>query len=59
METGVIYDYYLKPIEIIAGQINSGFLYLYISYHFGKKYDAVLNREYRKDVRKNSRLSLN
>jgi len=55
LETGVIFDYYLKPIEIIAGQVNSAFLYLYICYNFGKKYDAVLNREYRKDQRKKSR----
>ncbi|HNQ67394.1 MAG TPA: hypothetical protein PKN32_03375 [Bacteroidales bacterium] len=59
LETGVIYDYYLNPIEIIAGQVNSNFLYLYISYHFGKKYDAVLNREFRKDQRKISRQSIN
>ncbi|HOZ29807.1 MAG TPA: hypothetical protein PLL66_02725 [Bacteroidales bacterium] len=54
LETGAIFDYYLNPIEIIAGQVNSTFLYLYICYNFGKKYDAALNREYRKDQRRKS-----
>lgn len=55
IETGVIFDTYLFPVEIMANQTNSNFLYLYISYHFGQKYDARLNREYRKDLKKEER----
>jgi hypothetical protein len=52
LETGVILDTYLLPVEIMAGQSNSSFLFLYISYHFGEKYDVRLNRDYRKGLKK-------
>lgn len=55
LETGIIIDTYLLPVEIMSGQTNSTFLYLYLSYHFGQKYDARLNREYRKDLMKEER----
>jgi hypothetical protein len=55
LETGAIFDSYLVPIEIMAGKENNFFLSLYLSYHFGKKYDANLNREYRKEQRKDQR----
>ena len=55
LETGVIFDSYLVPVEIIAGIQNSNFVSVYIAYHFGKKYDAILNKEYRKDQRKQER----
>jgi hypothetical protein len=55
LETGIILDAFLNPVEIMAGHQNNLFLNLYISYHFGKKYDAILNREYRKDQRKEKR----
>jgi hypothetical protein len=55
LETGVIFDTYLFPVEIMSNQNNSHFLYLYLSYHFGQKYDARLNREYRKDFMKEER----
>ena len=51
LETGVIIDAFLKPIEIMAGHQNNLYFNLYISYHFGKKYDASLNRDYRKEQR--------
>jgi len=57
LETGVIFDSYFKPVEIMAGKENSNFIYLYLSYHFGKKYDARLNRDYLKDQRKEGRNS--
>jgi hypothetical protein len=47
LETGCIYDFYLRPVEIMAGQESSNYLYLYISYIFGNKYDARINRDYR------------
>ncbi|MDD2387713.1 MAG: hypothetical protein PHP52_13130 [Bacteroidales bacterium] len=52
LETGVIFDSFLIPIEIMSGQESMVYLNLYIAYHFGKKYDANLNREYRKDQRR-------
>lgn len=52
LETGLIFDYYIRPIEIMAGKENSSFLLLYMSYHFGKKYNVQLNRDYRKEMRK-------
>lgn len=52
LETGVIYEKYFVPIEIMAGIKNSNFTNLFISYHFGRKFDAKLNREYRKEQRK-------
>jgi hypothetical protein len=55
LETGVIFDTYLIPVEIMANQTTTNFLYLYISYHFGEKFDARLNREYRKGLRKEER----
>ncbi len=55
LETGFIFDTFVKPIEIMAGQKYNIFLNLYICYHFGKKYDATLNREYRKDQRRQNR----
>lgn len=55
LETGVIFDSYLKPIEIMAGKESSNFLYLYLSYHFGAKYNPQINRDYRKSQRKEDR----
>lgn len=55
IETGVIFDTYLFPVEIMANQGNSHFLYLYLSYHFGEKYDVRLNRDYRKGLKKEER----
>ncbi len=55
LETGVMFDYYFRPVEIMAGHDNSNFLYLYIGYHFGTKYDARINRDYRKDQKKEAR----
>lgn len=52
LETGVILDSYLIPVEIMAGQESHIYVSLYIAYHFGKKYDYTLNREYRKDQRR-------
>ncbi len=52
LETGIILDAFIRPIEIMAGHQKNLYVNLYISYHFGKKYDADLNREYRKDQRK-------
>ncbi|NLB86152.1 MAG: hypothetical protein GX793_03725 [Bacteroidales bacterium] len=52
LETGIIYENYFLPIEIMAGQKHSNFLNLFISYHFGNKLDAKLNREFRKEQRK-------
>jgi hypothetical protein len=57
LETGIMFDYYIRPVEIMAGQESAGYLYLYIGYHFGTKYDARINRDYRKDQRKNYRRS--
>ncbi len=55
LEVGAVFDTYFIPIEIMAGQDNKNFLSIYISYHFGEKHDAILNREYRKDQRKQQR----
>ncbi|MDD2634820.1 MAG: hypothetical protein PHW82_04910 [Bacteroidales bacterium] len=52
LETGVIFDTFFTPIEIMAGQENMFYFNLYIAYHFGKKYDTNLNREYRKEQRR-------
>lgn len=54
LETGIQSDFYLKPIEIMAGEENKFFLSLFLSYKFGKKYDARLNREFRKEMKKNN-----
>lgn len=55
LETGAIIDTYFVPIEIMAGIKNNNFLYLYLSYSFGQKYDARLNRDFRRDQRKQNR----
>lgn len=55
LEAGAVFDTYFIPVEIMAGHNNNNFVSVYISYHFGKKYDAILNREYRKDQRKQQR----
>ncbi len=54
LETGIIMDAFLTPVQIMAGNQHNFFFNLYISYHFGKKYDVNLNREFRKEQRKQS-----
>jgi len=55
LETGVILDSFFIPVEIMAGHESNLFLNLYLAYHFGKKYDSSLNREYRRDQRRENR----
>ncbi|MDL2262085.1 hypothetical protein LJC11_01110 [Bacteroidales bacterium OttesenSCG-928-I21] len=55
LEVGVVLDGYFKEIEIMAGNKKRFILSMYVMYHFGKKYDATLNREFRKSQRKNER----
>ncbi len=54
LEVGTILDVFILPIEIMAGHQKELFFNLYLCYHFGKKYDTKLNREFRKEQRKNS-----
>lgn len=55
LEIGSAFDYYFVPFEIMAGKSNYYLLSLYISYRFGRKYDANLNREARRDARRAER----
>jgi hypothetical protein len=55
LEAGVVLDIYIKEIEIMAGNKRRLIPTLYVMYKFGQKYDATLNREFRRELRKNER----
>lgn len=55
LETGITYDYYFIPFEIMAGKSHSALLSIYLAYRFGSKYDANLNREARRWERQQRR----
>ncbi len=55
LEVGASFDYYFKPFEIMAGHQHSSLFSLYISYRFGRKYDATLHREARRWERQQMR----
>jgi len=52
IEGGVEFDVYFRKVEIMAENDKNLFLYVYLSYRFGSKYNAVLSREVRKSQRK-------
>ncbi len=52
LEAGVVLDYYIRPVEIMSKQQNSFFFSVYIAYYFGGKYNPQLNKEYRKEQRR-------
>ncbi|MDR2836819.1 MAG: hypothetical protein LBV69_11645 [Bacteroidales bacterium] len=52
LSIGIEFDAYLKKIEIMSEKRQNFIPSLYIMYSFGKKYNSVLNREYRKEQRK-------
>jgi hypothetical protein len=53
IEIGISLDTYLRPIEIMANNSKQIFGTIYLEYRFGVKYNANLNREARRDLRKN------
>jgi hypothetical protein len=55
LEAGVVLDGFFRPVEIMAGNERNMILSLYVMYSFGQKYDALINREFRKEQRKNAR----
>lgn len=55
LEVGTGFEYYFREIEIIADNPHNYFFTLYLSYNFGRKYDARLDRDYRKEQRKKER----
>lgn len=55
LEVGGSFDYYFKPFEIMAGHQHSSLFSLYISYRFGRKYDATLHRDARRWERQQMR----
>jgi len=52
IETGLKYDLYFIPFEIIASETYFDLFSLYFSYRFGSKYNANINREARRWERK-------
>ncbi len=58
LETGIAFDYYLTPFEIMAGQSHISLFTIYLAYRFGNKYDARIHREARRWERKQNRSNL-
>lgn len=54
LEVGAICDFYYLPVTIMHQQPKRFMWSLYIAYQFGRKYNPALNREYRKQLRKQS-----
>lgn len=57
LETGLAYNYYIVPFEVMAGKKHPFLFSIYISYRFGIKYDANINREARRWEKKQQRLN--
>ncbi len=55
IETGLKYDLYFVPFEIIASETYFDLFSFYISYRFGSKYNADINREARRWERKQNK----
>lgn len=52
LELGALIDLYINQLEIMAEKRSRFYPALYIAYHFGKKYDPRINRDYRRQLKK-------
>ena len=55
IEVGVCAEGFLNGIEIMYGNKKHFFFSLYLAYHFGTKENAKLDKDYRKELRKNNK----
>lgn len=52
IEVGAIFDFYYMPVTIMYDRPQNFMWSLYIAFQFGKKYNPLLNRDYRRELRK-------